>query len=197
MIAHLRGKVVSKQASTVVIECGGVGYGVAMSLTALAKVRVGEDVGVHVYTHVGQDILRLYGFLDALEQRVFAVLIAISGVGPKLAMAVLSTLAPGELAAVVAGGRAADLVRIPGVGQKTAARLLLELRDRLPKVVAAAHPEQAAGVAADDLASALVDLGFSAAAAQRAAQHALRTLPNEQDVSTLVREALRASTRAD
>lgn len=195
MIAHLRGRVLSKHASMIVIECAGVGYGVVMSLTALAKVRTGEETAVHVHTHVGQDVLRLYGFLDVLEQRTFEVLIGISGVGPKLAMAVLSTLAPAELAEVVAAGRSADLVRIPGVGQKTAARLLLELRDRLAKIVTPAEPKVAGGIAEDDLASALVDLGFGASAAHRAAQQALRALPGEREIATLVREALRASTR--
>lgn len=192
MIARLRGELVHKDASGAVVDCGGVGYGVAMSLSALARIGdLGKGVELLVYTHVTQESLRLFGFLEAEEKRLFEVLIGISGVGPKLALAVLSTMSPSELGDVVAREDARALVRIPGVGKKTAQRLLLELKDRLP---AAEIVSPAVGLR-DDLESALVNLGFNAAAAAKATEVAMAGHPGEVDLASLVRAALRASTK--
>jgi len=193
VIASLRGRLVHKDAGGVIVECGGVGYGVAMSLSALERIgALGGEVHLLTHTHVGQDVLRLYGFLEAGELRAFQILIGISGVGPKLALAILSTFNADELRGVVARADTRALVRVPGVGRKKAERLLLELKDRLPVSDAAALPP--GEVLRDDLTAALVDLGFTAAAADRAAADALAAAPGETDLAILVRSALRAST---
>jgi holliday junction DNA helicase RuvA len=192
VIASLRGRIVAKDAEGLVLECGGVGYGVAMSISSLARLG-GEGSEAHVltYTHVGQDVLRLFGFADAAERRVFETLISINGVGPKLALAVLSTFSPGELAEVVGRGDIAALVKIPGVGKKKAERLLLDLKDKLAITTAAALGMRT--TVHDDLMSALVNLGFTNTIADKAARAAQEAHPSDTDLAVLVRTALRAT----
>ena len=196
MISSLRGKLIYKDAATTVVECGGVGYGLAMSLTSLTRLGlVGSEVFVLVSTQFSQDALKLYGFIESAERDVFQVLIGTSGVGPKLALSILSVLSPQELVGVVDRGDKARLVQIPGVGAKKAARLLLELKDRLSRMlgttpIAGVVSPRAIG---DDLTSALVNLGFKEAVAEDASRAALDTLPEETDVAILVREALRST----
>ena len=177
-------------------NAGGVGYGVAMSLSALAKLgEIGSEVLVLVHTHLTQDALRLFGFLEPNERLAFEVLLGTTGVGPRLALAILSTLSPAELADTVRRADKASLTRIPGVGSKKAERLLVELRDRLPEPVLLSSLTAATSPAAlrDDLQSALVNLGFAPQLAERAARHALDKHPQETDLATLVREALRST----
>ena len=195
MIASLRGRLIAKDAQRAVVECGGVGYGISMSLSALARLgALGTEVQLVIYTHVGQDVLRLYGFLDDEERTTFETLIGISRVGPKLALAVLSAMSSHELIESVGCGDVAALARIPGVGKKTAERLLLELRDRLPRAVGTPRAASSGAMQAD-LVSALVNLGFKESVAQKAAEHARKLHPTEDDLATLVREALRSTTR--
>ena len=198
MIARLRGRIVHKDASGVVVDCGGVGYGVSMSLTALMAIKGTEvEVDLLVHTHVAQDTLRLYGFLDAAERDCFAILLAAPGVGPRLALAVLSTVSPGELSEVVAQGDKAALTRIPGVGNKKAERLLLELKGRFRSLAwTKAGQGSAATAMLPDLVSALVNLGFARDVADQAARKAAETHPEEADLASLVRTALRATTGA-
>lgn len=195
MIASLKGRLLAKDTTGAVVEAGGVGYGVSMSLSSLARLgEAGDEVQLLVHTHLSQDALRLYGFADAAERAVFEILIATSGVGPRLALAILSTLCPAELQEVVARGDKGTLNRIPGVGPKKAERLLLELKDRLK---GAAVPMRDAGDQAlfADLVSALANLGFKEALAEQAAKQALDAHPGEGELTVLVREALRATTR--
>ena len=195
MIASLRGRLVHKDTEGVIIECGGVGYGVAMSLASLARLGPEEsETRVLVYTHVSQDSLRLFGFIDAAERETFEVLLGTAGVGPRLALAILSTLSPGELAEVIANSDKATLTRIPGVGPKKAERLLVELKGRLALQLGSSRPPRD-GDRMADLVSALVNLGFAAPIAERAAQHAVQEHPDEADLTCLVREALRSTTR--
>ncbi|MBI5509329.1 MAG: Holliday junction branch migration protein RuvA [Deltaproteobacteria bacterium] len=196
MIASLQGRILAKQTSGAIIECGGVGYGVSMSLASLSKLgSEGSDARLYVHTHVAQDVLRLYGFVDPAEKETFEVLIATTGVGPKLALAILSAVSPEDLAAAVATGDKAALTRIPGIGNKTAERLLVELKHRLPErpvtTVRAASPRPNMG----DLVSALVNLGFKLAVAEAVARETIELHPDDNDVAVLVRHALRASTR--
>lgn len=199
MIASLRGRLVEKTTDGAVIECGGVGYGVAMSLASLTRLGAeGSEVRVLVHTHLSQDALRLYGFADAAEREVFEVLIGTSGVGPRLALAILSVFTPGELADAVANGDRGMLVRVPGVGNKKAERLLVELKGRLDHVTLAAAPARAAGrpELLADLTSALANLGFVPKDADRLARGALDASPQERDLATLVRAALRDAARS-
>ncbi len=199
MIASLRGILIYKDAQSAVVECGGVGYGLSMSATSLATLGgEGSEVSVVVHTHLTQDSLRLFGFVDRQERRIFEVLISISGVGPKLALAILSILNPGELGQVVAREDKATLVRIPGIGGKTAERLLVELKHRLPKIEATAssafRPATRSEIGSD-LAAALVALGFKPTAAEDVAKSTLGAHLDEKDLAVLVRLALRSTTR--
>lgn len=196
MIAHLRGTLLYKGARTVVVECAGVGYEAHMSLSGLTGLgEVGTQVSLFVYTHVGQDVLRLYGFVEAQEKRAFEILIGLSGVGPKLALAVLSTFNPAELREVVAAENLAALTRVPGVGKKTAQRLLFELRDRMPSSEGGAQAPATGGALRRDLVAALEDLGFARPTAEKAADGALKKAEAGAELTTLVREALRGSTQ--
>jgi Holliday junction DNA helicase RuvA len=194
VITSLRGRLVRKDGAGAVVECGGVGYGVAMSLSSLSRLgKVGGDVFVLVHTHLTQDALRLYGFADEEEQQAFEVLIGTTGVGPKLALAILSSLSPAELAGIVSRADKVALTRVPGVGGKKAERLLVELKGRLPQVGFGAPAGRPSLV--NDVVSALSNLGFSDEVADQAARAALEKHPGETEIATLVRAALQ-ETRA-
>lgn len=199
MIASLRGKLVAKNAESAVIECAGVGYGVFMAVGALAKLgQVGAEVHILVHTHLTQDALRLFGFSDESEKHVFEILISTSGVGPKLALAVLSILSPDELAGAVAAADKSILTRVPGVGAKKAERLLVDLKGRLDDIaIGPMRPKhQPKTGLLDDLTSALVNLGFQPKDADRAAKAVVEAHPDERDLAVLVRDALRSSSRS-
>jgi Holliday junction DNA helicase RuvA len=197
MIASVRGVLVAKDAEQAVIECQGVGYGVHMPVGCLASLgALGSEVFVFVYTHVGQEVLRLYGFLNAVERDAFVILVGTSGIGPKLALAILSTLPLDALAQAVAESDVSVLTRIPGVGAKKAERLLIELRGKLSFVsMPLSSRDRTSTHTQGELKGALVHLGFSEQVAEEAAKVALSRLPGEQDVATLLREALRVTTR--
>ncbi|MEO0459685.1 MAG: Holliday junction branch migration protein RuvA [Myxococcota bacterium] len=191
MIASLRGTVLHKDAEGAVIECAGVGYGLRMSLSSLTRLpEEGSTATLFVHTHLSQDALRLYGFADAAERRAFEVLIAITGVGPRLALAILSFLAPAELAAAVENGDRGALVKVPGVGAKKADRLLVELKGRMldAELQGDSAPEL---TLRDDLVGALGSLGFPPKDAERLARAVREEFPSESDLATLVRYALR------
>ena len=196
MIAHLRGKLISKHPNQAVVEAGGVGYDVAISVPTFSDLpTVGSEVSLHVHTHVREDVIALFGFATALELDLFERLIAISGIGPKLALAVLSGIDPAELVRAIRAQDVARLTRIPGVGKKTAERIGLELKDRLPQ--ADAHPEPAAGAADDrraDLLSALTNLGYKGAIAEKAVDAAVKKAP-DAPFEVLLRDILRGMVR--
>jgi Holliday junction DNA helicase RuvA len=164
MIAFLRGRVLDKQPSRVIVDVGGVGYDVSVPLSTFYTAgEPGSEIALRVHTHVREDQLALYGFATALELAVFERLIGVSGIGPRLALAVLSGMDTRELTAAIERGDLARLTRIPGVGKKTAERIVVELRDRLPRAVAGAGEPAAAAPAdlrRDELTSALGNLGY-------------------------------------
>ncbi|MEO1481111.1 MAG: Holliday junction branch migration protein RuvA [Myxococcota bacterium] len=191
MIASLRGTVARKDAQGIVIECAGVGYGLTMSLSSLTQLGdVGSSATVLVHTHLTQDSLRLYGFMGDAERRAFEVLIGINGVGPRLAVAVLSFLSPGELRRAVDDADKGALVKVPGVGGKKAERLLVELKGRLLDVDASGEGTAAPSVL-DDLASALANLGFPPKDAETTARSVRDAHPDETDLAVLVKAALK------
>lgn len=163
MIAFLRGRVLEKHPNRLIVDVGGVGYDVAVPLSTFYTAGdAGAEISLRVHTHVREDQLSLYGFATALELAAFERLIGVSGIGPKLALSVLSGIEARELIAAIQRGDVARLTRIPGVGKKTAERVVVELRDRLPKALEsvgapASAPEDALR---DDLISALVNLGY-------------------------------------
>ena len=179
MIAHLRGTILEKHPNRVVVDVGGVGYDVAVPLsTFYGLADAGGEVALRVHTHVREDAIALFGFATVLELDLFERLIGISGIGPKLGLAVLSGIEPIELIGAIERGDLARLTAIPGVGKKTSERIVLELKDRLPKVQIA---PAAAGVAEppvlrDDLLSALMNLGYHRPLAEKAVDAALKTV---------------------
>ena len=178
MIAHLRGTLLTKSPNRSVLDCGGVGYAVTTSVqcyTALPE--QGTTVALHIHTEVREDSLALFGFLDPSEQLLFEKLITISGVGPKLAITLLSGIRADTLAAAIRAADLAQLTRIPGIGKKTAERIVLELKDKLDSFAAPAPTASEAPAltpAADDVLSALVNLGYNRPAAQKAVEAALK-----------------------
>ena len=195
MIARLSGVVVEKRGDSAVVDVQGVGYLVHLSLQSLAKLPAeGGRVQLRCHTHVREDALQLFGFASPEEEELFHLLISVSGVGPKLGINILSGMPATELAAAILHSEFARLTRIPGVGKKTAERLVVELKDRIrTSGLAAARPSQPPpAVAADEaLTSALVNLGYRPAAAERAAETVRRNLGQTAPLEDQVREALR------
>ena len=168
MIAHLRGKLIYKEPGYAVVETAGVGYEVIISIPTYTELpAAGAEVGLHIHTHVREDALALYGFMRVEEKHLFEKLISVSGIGPKLAVTVLSGMAVEHLVAAIRGNDPGGLTRIPGIGKKTAERMVLELRDKLDGFGAspAAKPESAVE---EDVLSALVNLGYQRPAAEKA-----------------------------
>jgi Holliday junction DNA helicase RuvA len=172
MIARLRGALLAKSPQSCIVEAGGVGYEVSISIpTFTALPSEGEPVTLLIYTHVREDAFLLFGFSEALEKRLFEKLLSISGIGPKLALTVLSGLPPERLIGAIQQQDHATLTRIPGVGKKTAERIVLELKDKLeglgaPPVSGVSTP------VTEDVRSALVNLGYPQAVAQKAIEAA-------------------------
>lgn len=178
MIAHLRGTLLSKSPGQAVVECAGVGYDVAVSVQCFTRLpEQGEAASLHINTQVREDSIALFGFVDRNEKLLFEKLITISGVGPKLAITLLSGIEVAALATAIRSADHALLTRIPGIGKKTAERIVLELKDKLEAVAAApaVSGSTAVGAAAEDVISAMVNLGYSRPAAQKAVESALQT----------------------
>jgi len=197
MIARLSGTLVDKRPSRIVVDVGGVGYDVQIPLSTFYPLgEEGSTVQLRVHTHVREDLLALYGFATALEHDLFERLIAINGVGPKLALAVLSGIEPEELVRAVRESDVARLTRIPGVGKKTAERIGLELKDRLPLTMGAI--EKPAASDADrrraDVLSALTNLGYQSNAAEKALDKVFAADPDAM-FETALRAALKALMR--
>ena len=169
MIAHLRGKLLVKHPNQAVVETAGVGYDVTISVPTYSDLpEVGAEVTLHIHTHVREDVIALYGFMRTSEKVLFEKLIAVSGIGPKLAITILSGMAAQDIVGAIRGNDVARLTRIPGIGKKTAERLVLELRDKLPEPgAAAAAPISATSAIEEDVLSALVNLGYQRAAAEK------------------------------
>lgn len=200
MIAFLRGRVLEKQPNRVIVDVGGVGYDVAVPLsTFYATGDAGAEVSLRVHTHVREDQLSLFGFATVLELTVFERLITISGIGPKLALAVLSGIDPQELIGALQHNDVARLTRIPGIGKKTAERIVLELRDRLPKAMEAlatgSAPPEPVDQLRDDLTSTLVNLGYHRQAIDKTLDRLLKDRPDAEFQDTL-RVALKDLSRA-
>lgn len=176
MIAHLRGKLLAKHPNQAVVETGGVGYDVTISVPTFSDLPiVGADVALHIHTHVREDAIALYGFLRPSEKLLFEKLITVSGIGPTLAIKILSGMAADEMVGAIRGNDVARLTRIPGIGRKTAERMVLELRDKLPEAGPATVPAAAAMSAIEeDVLSALVNLGYQRAAAEKALEAAAK-----------------------
>jgi Holliday junction DNA helicase RuvA len=200
MISFLRGRVHDKHPNAVTVDVGGVGYDVHVPLSTFYNLgEEGEEVSLRVYTHVREDTLQLYGFLTEVERQLFERLIGISGIGPKLAIVVLSGMEPRDLIAAVQRADVVRLTGIPGIGKKTAERIVLELKDRLKQVAipvtAGAEPTSSpADQLRGDLLSALLNLGYHRQQAEKAIDATVKSNPNasfEHAVRTALRELMR------
>ena len=198
MIAHIRGQIFSKQPTSVVIECGGVGYELAISVTTYTELgEPGSNAALHVHTHVREDALLLFGFHEITEKRLFEKLLTISGIGPKLAITVLSGIAPERLVKAIRAGDHGTLTKVPGIGKKTAERVVLELKDKLDDLAGIAPPTQAStvtslGAIAEDVLSALINLGYARPVAAKAIEHASRDTQVTSDFEQLFRASIAA-----
>jgi Holliday junction DNA helicase RuvA len=194
VIAHLAGRILRKGPQEVVVDVSGVGYRVLIPLSTFYRLgEAGEETRLRIHTHVREDALVLYGFLTPEEQAIFERLIDVSGVGPKLAVNILSGIEAVELAEALRGSDVARLTRVPGVGRKTAERLVLELKDKLSAIGAQAPASPAAqpSTQKEDLLSALANLGYSRAEAEKGVDGALREGGVDGRFEDLLRLSLR------
>ena len=199
MIAHLRGRISQKQPNRIVIDVNGVGYDVSVPLSTFYGLGdEGSDIALRIHTHVREDALALYGFATPLELDLFERLIGVSGIGPKLALAVLSGIEPKQLVRAIERSDVARLTSIPGVGKKTSARIVVELKDRLPQLppTIAATEAGAAETSAvrDDVLSALVNLGYHRPLSEKAVDAAVKASPDgsfERTLKLALRELAR------
>lgn len=199
MIARLHGTLVEKTPGRIIIDVGGVGYEVQVPLPTFYPLgETGTDVVLRIHTHVREDVIALYGFATSLEHNLFERLIAITGIGPKLALAVLSGIEPLDLIAAIRRQDVARLSAIPGIGRKTAERIGLELKDRLPVVVEAVGRAQPEPSPEDhlrsDLLSALINLGYQRAPAEKAIEKVIQGAPEagfEQTLKTVLKAMMK------
>lgn len=202
MIASLRGILAHNTMERLIIDVGGVGYDISFCQSGLAKLpEIGEEVFLHVYTKVREDAIELYGFAELTEKEMFVVLLSVSGVGPKVALGILSMFSPAQLARAVMTEELHTLTKLPGIGKKTAERLCLELKDKVNRFVSQGDqpvrsPEPLANdQLSQDVVSALVNLGYPPAQAKEALRNVRRHLPAElpePPIEEFLRLALRS-----
>ena len=197
VIAHLRGQIFSKSPSSVILESHGVGYELLISVTTYTDLgEAGAQAALHVYTHVREDALQLFGFKELKEKQLFERLLTISGIGPKLAITVLSGISAERLVGAIRGGDHATLTKVPGIGKKTAERVVLELKDKLDDMAGSTPATEPAkpslGAVADDVLSALVNLGYPRPVAQKAVETAAKDTSAAVDFERLFRAAIAA-----
>jgi Holliday junction DNA helicase RuvA len=194
MIAHLRGKLLSKRPNQAIVEAAGVGYELTITVPAFSDLpEAGHEVALHVYTHVREDQIALFGFLRAEEKRLFEKLISVTGIGPKLAITILSGMPVDELIGAIRGGDILRLTKVPGIGRKIAERMALELREKLDEFRAAAAVPTPVNALADDVLSALVNLGYQRPLAEKAVGQA--AVADGKGFDQLFREALKVLQR--
>jgi Holliday junction DNA helicase RuvA len=199
MIGSLRGKLISKQAPHLLVDVGGIGYEVEAPMTTFYSLPgIGEEVQLHTHLVVREDAHLLFGFATEQERRLFRTLIKVNGVGARMALTILSGIETDEFIQSIRSGDTDRLVKLPGIGKKTAERLIVEMRDRLKDWQietgrpATAGPDRNHGTAVDDAVSALVALGYKP---QEASRFVLAVAVDGMDSETLIREALKASVR--
>lgn len=199
MIAHLTGKILQKQPNCVIVDVGGVGYEVIIPLSTFYELgEVGSEVSLNIYTYVREDSIQLFGFRTAREKSLFLKLMAVSGIGPRLAIAILSGMPASELIPAICNNDLAKLLAIPGVGRKTAERIVVELRDKLKSLRDEAEEVAAKGAAEptvmEDVTEALIALGYPKAVAERAVAAALIE-DGERTIEAILKRALRRLSR--
>jgi len=189
MIAHLHGRLIAKHPNQAIVEAGGVGYDVTISVPTFSELPAAPaEVSLHIHTHVREDAIALFGFLRPEEKQLFERLISVSGIGPKLAITILSGMPTPDMVAAIRGNDVARLTRIPGIGKKTAERMVLELRDKLEHFGATPAAPPVSPIE-EDVISALMNLGYQRVTAERALAAAARK-DAQPDFDVLFRDAL-------
>ncbi len=179
MIAHLRGRLISKHPNQAIVEAAGVGYDVTISIPTFSDLpAMGGEVALHIHTHVREDAIALFGFLRAEEKQLFEKLITVSGIGPKLAITILSGMAASDLVGSIRANDYARLTKIPGIGKKTAERMCVDLRDKL-EGFGEMQPVKALSGIEEDVISALTNLGYQRALAEKAVERAVASAGKE------------------
>lgn len=212
MIAYLNGTVIKVEASYVVIDVGGVGYKVAVPVSVLTSLpEIGGKTQLNIYTYIRPEEIALYGFQTSADQRVFELLLSVSGIGPKVGLSILSAMDAQTLCKVVAGEDTRSLIRIPGLGMKTAQRLILELREKLAAFIwelkgvsqekpgskaGATSPETSERMLIEDVSEGLTNLGYNRADARRAAEKAVLDLGESAAMGATLRAALNVLTNS-
>jgi Holliday junction DNA helicase RuvA len=188
MIAHLRGKLIARHPNQVIVDAMGVGYDVTISVPTFSELPpAGGEVALHIHTHVREDQIALYGFLRPEEKHLFEKLISVSGIGPKLAITIISGMPTDEMTSAIRGNDVARLTKIPGIGRKTAERMVLELRDKLPPAgTDQVHVVPSLSAVQEDVLSALMNLGYQHASAEKA----LSTVEKNGSFDVMFRAAL-------
>ena len=179
MIAHLRGRLIAKHPNQAIVEAAGVGYDLNITVPMFSDLpALGSEVALHVHTHVREDAIALYGFLRAEEKQLFEKLITVSGIGPRLAITILSGMATADMVGAIRSNDFARLTKIPGIGRKTAERMCVELRDKL-EGFGTPQPVVAHSVAEEDVISALTNLGFQRSLAEKSVERAVQSVGRE------------------
>lgn len=197
MIRHLRGLLLRRSPTEVVVDVGGVGYGLAISLATYDRLpEEGEQAGLFTYTHVREDRLQLFGFAEEEEREMFKLLIGVSGIGPTSALTVLSGIPLNALRAAIAAERVSDLTQVRGIGKKTAERVVVELKDKIRSIAstgAGAQPGEGKGAATavQEATLALIALGYKAPVASKAVESAQKKIGGDATVQELIRHAIR------
>ncbi len=179
MIAHLRGRLISKHPNQAIVEAAGVGYDVTITVPTFSDLPgTGSEVALHIHTHVREDALALYGFLRSEEKQLFEKLITVSGIGPKLAITILSGMGTPDMVGAIRANDYARLTKIPGIGKKTAERMCVELRDKLEGFGESPTAKSVSAVE-EDVISALTNLGYQRALAEKAVERAVASAGRE------------------
>ncbi len=200
MIERISGKLITKSPTFLVVDCHGLGFGISVSVNtsqALEQCRPGNDLHLHTYLHVREDTLQLFGFAEPAEKEVFQELISISGVGPKLAIAILSGITVDELKAAIVHGDVPMLTKIPGVGKKTAQRLILELKEKIQKheeieqTVALSYGSEQHRIKLNEAVAALISLGYKQRDARTAVNKIVQRSGDDLPIEEIVKLALK------
>jgi Holliday junction DNA helicase RuvA len=179
MIAHLRGRLITKHPNQAVVEAAGIGYDVNITVPTFTDLpALGTEVALHIHTHVREDTIALYGFLRAEEKQLFEKLLTVSGIGPKLAITILSGMATADMVGAIRSNDFARLTKIPGIGRKTAERMCVDLRDKL-EGFGAPQPVVSHSAVEEDVISALTNLGFQRALSEKAVERAVQSAGRE------------------
>ena len=192
MIGHLTGKILTKKPTQILLDVNGVGYEINISLNTFDKIsEVGEQISLHTYLSVREDALILFGFHTFTEKELFEILIGVNGIGPKLGLGILSGISADEFKDAVANGNVSRLVLIPGIGKKTAERMVIELRDKIDKVISNdSSLTQTTFTIKDDAIAALIGLGYNQKTADRITRSLLEENP-KLSIEELIRESLK------